>query len=337
MSNEIIILGNFGNSDNSALQKDFQSQEILNVAKKKYKNLKISIVNNQENFQQIVEKCKDAKVIIAQGKYDLLTDLCSQLKALKLVQTISAGTEWIDKPQLKEMGIKVSNNGGANAVAVAEHAIGLMFAVNRKLDIQIDSAKNGTWMDGVEGDREEFQTLVGKTVGIIGLGRIGSRVAKRLYGWECEIIYHDTQVFDENYEKECNARKVSLVELLENSDVITLHVPYDRLTRHLISQEELDLMKKSAILINTCRGGVVDENALIKTLESKKIRAAGLDVTEVEPIEENNPLLKLSNVILTPHLATRAKQSEVNAMHNVLANASRVIENKEPEWVVEPV
>tara|TARA_Y100001936_G_scaffold142290_1_gene138808 strand:+ start:7720 stop:8733 length:1014 start_codon:yes stop_codon:yes gene_type:complete len=337
MSNEIIILGNFGNSDNSALQKDFQSQEILNVAKKKYKNLKIGIVNNQENFQQIVEKCKDAKVIIAQGKYDLLTDLCSQLKALKLVQTISAGTEWIDKPQLKEMGIKVSNNGGANAVAVAEHAIGLMFAVNRKLDIQIYSAKNGTWMDGVEGDREEFQTLVGKTVGIIGLGRIGSRVAKRLYGWECEIIYHDTQVFDENYEKECNARKVSLVELLENSDVITLHVPYDRLTRHLISQEELDLMKKSAILINTCRGGVVDENALIKTLESKKIRAAGLDVTEVEPIEENNPLLKLSNVILTPHLATRAKQSEVNAMHNVLANASRVIENKEPEWVVEPV
>lgn len=337
MSNEIIILGNFGNSDNSALQKDFQSQEILNVAKKKYKNLKIGIVNNQENFQQIVEKCKDAKVIIAQGKYDLLTDLCSQLKALKLVQTISAGTEWIDKPQLKEMGIKVSNNGGANAVAVAEHAIGLMFAVNRKLDIQIDSAKNGTWMDGVEGDREEFQTLVGKTVGIIGLGRIGSRVAKRLYGWECEIIYHDTQVFDENYEKECNARKVSIVELLENSDVITLHVPYDRLTRHLISQEELDLMKKSAILINTCRGGVVDENALIKTLQSKKIRAAGLDVTEVEPIEENNPLLKLSNVILTPHLATRAKQSEVNAMHNVLANASRVIENKEPEWVVEPV
>ena len=154
MSNEIIILGNFGNSDNSALQKDFQSQEILNVANKKYKNLKIGIVNNQEDFQQIVEKCKDAKVIIAQGKYDLLTDLCSQLKALKLVQTISAGTEWIDKPQLKEMGIKVSNNGGANAVAVAEHAIGLMFAVNRKLDIQIDSAKNGTWMDGVEGDRE---------------------------------------------------------------------------------------------------------------------------------------------------------------------------------------
>ena len=137
--------------------------------------------------------------------------------------------------------------------------------------------------------------------------------------------------------KECNAKKVSLVELLEHSDVITLHVPYDRLTRHLISQEEFDLMKKSAILINTCRGGVVDEDALIRTLESKKIRAAGLDVTEVEPIEENNPLLKLSNVIITPHLATRAKQSEVNAMHNVLANASRVIDNKEPEWVVEPV
>ena len=235
------------------------------------------------------------------------------------------------------MGIKVSNNGGANAVAVAEHAIGLMFAVNRKLDIQIDSAKNGTWMDGVEGDRDEFQTLAGKTVGIIGLGKIGSRVAKRLSGWECKIIYYDTKTFDKNYEKECNAKKVPLIELLESSDVITLHVPYDRSTRHLISREELDLMKKSAILINTCRGGVVDENALIKVLESKKIRAAGLDVTEVEPIEENNPLLNLNNVIITPHLATRAKQSEVNAMHNVLANASRVIKGEQPEWVVEPV
>ena len=159
------------------MQKDFQTQEILDLAKKNHNNLKIGFVNNQEDFQQIVEKCKDAKVIIAQGKYELLTDLCSELKSLKLVQTISAGTEWIDKPQLKEMGIKVSNNGGANAVAVAEHAIGLMFAVNRKLDIQIDSAKNGTWMDGVEGDRDEFQTLVGKTVGIIGLGRIGRKLA----------------------------------------------------------------------------------------------------------------------------------------------------------------
>jgi len=337
MSNEIIILGNFGNSDNSALQKDFMAEELLQVAKSNHNNMKIGFVNNQEDFEQIVEKCKDAKVIILSGKYELLTDLCSELKSIKLLQTFSAGTEWIEKPQLKEMGIKVSNNGGANAVAVAEHAIGLMFAVNRKLDIQIDSAKNGTWMDGVKGDRDEFQTLAGKTVGIIGLGRIGSRVAKRLYGWECKIIYYDTQIFDENYEKECNAKKVSLVELLESSDVVTLHVPYDNSTRHLISHEELDLMKNSAIIINTCRGGVVDENALIKTLESKKIRAAGLDVTEIEPIEENNPLLSLSNVIITPHLATRAKQSEVNAMHNVLINASKVIEGKEPEWVVEPV
>jgi len=335
MSNEIIILGNFENSDNSALQKDFMAKDLLEVAKKM--NLQIGFVSNKEDYQQIVEKCKNAKVIIPSAKYDLLTDLSGDLKSLKLIQTFSAGTEWIDKPQLKEMGIKVSNNGGANAVAVAEHAIGLMFAVNRKLDIQIDSAKNGTWMDGVEGDRDEFQTLAGKTVGIIGLGRIGSRVAKRLSGWECKIIYYDTKTFDKNYEKECNAKKVPLIELLESSDVITLHVPYDRSTRHLISREELDLMKKSAILINTCRGGVVDENALIKVLESKKIRAAGLDVTEVEPIEKNNPLLNLSNVIITPHLATRAKQSEVNAMHNVLANASRVIKGEQPEWVVEPV
>ena len=192
-------------------------------------------------------------------------------------------------------------------------------------------------MEGVEGDRTEFHTLVGKRIGIIGLGRIGSRVAKRLAGWECEIVYTDIVNHDEDYIAATGAQRVELDELLSTSDIVTLHVPLDRVTKHMISDRELELMKPNAILINTCRGPVVDENSLIRALEAKTIFAAGLDVTEIEPIEDDNPLPTMPNVIVTPHLATRALESELNAAQFTMENAGRVVRGEEPDWIVKPV
>jgi glyoxylate reductase/D-3-phosphoglycerate dehydrogenase len=297
----------------------------------------LRFVNSDLSFDEVVEQSQGAVVLLPQGKYDQLTDLAGKISSLKLVQTFSAGTDWIDKAQLAEMGIDVANNGGANAVAVAEHAIGLMFSVNRKLDVQIESVKNNTWMAGVEGDRTEFHTLVGKRIGIIGLGRIGSRVAKRLAGWECELVYHDVVEHDDDYVAATGAKKVDLDELLSTSDIITLHVPLDRVTTHMISDREFGLMKSTAILINTCRGPVVDENALIRALESGEIFAAGLDVTEIEPIEPDNPLPTMTNVVVTPHLATRALESELNASQFTMENAGRVVRGEGADWIVKPV
>ena len=330
MSNIVVILG----LDSVSAQ--LRMKESLEVAEA-IGGIDLRFVDNGQTLDEISEQCQGAVVILPQGRYEHLTELAGKVSTLKLVQTSSAGTDWIDKAGLAELGIDVANNGGANAVAVAEHAIGLMFAVYRKLDVQIDSVKEGTWMEGVEGERSEFHTLVGKRVGIVGLGRIGSRVAKRLAGWECEIVFSDVIDHDDDYVAATGAKRIELDELLETCDIITLHVPLDRATRHMISDRELGLMKSTAILINSCRGPVVDENALIRGLEAREIFGAGLDVTEIEPIEDDNPLPNMPNVVVTPHLATRAIESEVNAVHYTMENAGRVVRGEAPEWVVPAV
>ena len=330
MSNIVVILG----PDNEGSR--VRMKETSRAADRAG-GIDLRFVDKEQTFDEVVEQCQGAVVILPQGRYDHLSELAGKVSTLKLIQTFSAGTDWIDKAGLGELGIDVANNGGANAVAVAEHAIGLMSSVYRKLDIQIDSVKEGTWMAGVRGDRTEFHTLVGKRIGIIGLGRIGSRVAKRLAGWECEIVFCDVIDHDDDYIAAAGAKRVELDELLATSDIVTLHVPLDRSTRHMISDRELGLMKSTAVLINTCRGPVVDENALIRGLEAKEIFGAGLDVTEIEPIEADNPLPTMANVVVTPHLASRALESELNAARLTIENAGRVVRGETPDWLVRPV
>jgi len=329
MSNSVVILG-----------QQSPASEIVNrewqEAADRIGGIDLRFVDSDQSFDEIVDQCQGAVMILPNGRYKLLVDLIEKLGTVRLVQTSSAGTDWIDKASLAELGVDVANNGGANAVAVAEHAIGLMFAVNRKLDVQIESVKKGTWM-AIGGDRVEFHTLVGKRIGIIGLGRIGSRVAKRLAGWECELVYHDVIEHDADYVAATGAKRVDLDELVSTSDIITLHVPLDRATRHMMSDREFEMMKPTAIIINTCRGPVVDENALIRALESKEIFAAGLDVTEIEPIEADNPLPTMDNVVVTPHLATRAIESELNAAQFTMENAGRVVRGEDADWIVKPV
>lgn len=299
--------------------------------------LEIRFVDSELPEAELVQSLKDAVAIMPAGARKFTPEMIERLPNLRLIQTFSAGTDYLDKTMLAEAGVDVSNNGGANAVAVAEHAIALMFAVNRKLDMQIASVKAGTWMEGVTGDRTDFHTLVGKRVGIVGLGRIGSRVAKRLAGWECELVYTDVVEHGAEYVAATGARRVDLDELLATSDIVTLHVPLDRVTRHMMSDREFSLMKETAILINTCRGPVVDEPALVRALESKQIFAAGLDVTETEPVEPDNALIGMANVVLTPHLATRAIESEYNAAENAITNVARLARGEKPEWIVAPV
>jgi len=303
----------------------------------RFDELDLRFVDSDQTEDQIVAECMDAIAILPARPRVLTTELVARLPNLRLVQTSGAGTDSLDKTALAELGVDVANNGGSNAVAVAEHAVALMFAVNRKLDVQIESAKLGTWGDGVQGDRHEFHTLVGKRVGIVGLGRIGSRVAKRLQGWECEVVYHDVAQFDAEYEAAAGARRVEFDELLKTSDIVSMHVPLERTTRHLIGEREFRLMKPTAILVNTGRGPVVDEEALISALRSGEIFAAGLDVTYVEPIQPDNPLPTMPNVVITPHLAGRAFESELNAAEYTVTNAARLARGERPEWIVPPV
>ena len=227
-----------------------------------------------------------------------LAQACSKLR---LVQTISAGTNMIDIQALGELGVKVANNGGGNAVAVAEQSIVLMVGAYRKLNLQFKYVKERQWAGDIRQNwaSETFE-LTDKTVGIIGLGRIGQRVARRLQGWDCNLVYSDVINFSAELEQELRVTRVSKEELLQTSDIVTLHVPLNRHTKGMMSDKEFEMMKPTAVLINACRGPVVDEAALIRAMNDKQIAAAGLDVLEEEPTSPDNPLLDMDNVLITP-------------------------------------
>ena len=299
-------------------------------------DLTFKLVDPGADDDALVAACQGAAVLMAPD-HPRTVDLACRIPGLKLVQTFSAGTERLDKARLVNHGVRVANNGGANAVCVAEHAIWLILTIHHKLDLQIESVRAGRWAADVRGGREEFHTLVDKRIGIIGLGRIGTQVARRLAGWDCEVVYHDVAQFDKGDESRAGARRVSLDELLTTADVVTLHVPLDRTTRGMMGTPQFQAMKPTAVLINTCRGPVVDEAALTCALEDGEIYGFGADVTEVEPIDPASELLKLPNVVVTPHQGGRSVECDLNAIHNALANAERVARGEDPLWLVEPV
>ncbi len=310
--------------------------EALNARARSAGLVEFVLVDATQEPHHIVQECEGAKVLIGPDREETVK-LAQDIAGLKLIQTFSAGTNSLDKGLLLNIGVQVANNGGANAVCVAEHAIWLMTTINHKFDKQIASVRAGHWASDVTGAREEFRTLVDRRVGIVGLGRIGSRVAKRLTGWECDVVFHDAVEFDADYVREAGAHRVSLDELIETSDIVSLHVPLDRSTNGMISTEQFRAMKKTAILINTCRGPVVDESAMIHALKTSEIFAAGMDVTEVEPIQPDNELLTLPNVVITPHLGAITIESEWNATLNAVENAERIARGDNPLWVVDPV
>jgi phosphoglycerate dehydrogenase-like enzyme len=176
--------------------------------------------------------------------------------------------------------------------------------------------------------------LEGKTVGLIGLGNIGGQVARRVKAFDVQVIYYDTLRKSSQEEEKLGVQYVPLDTLLATSDIVSLHVPLNENTRHMINAQALGRMKPSAIVINTCRGEVIDEPALIEALQHRRILAAGLDTLAKEPTDPDNPLLKLPNVTLTPHSAGPTVDSFHKRFHNGYANIQRVSRGQPPLWVI---
>ena len=242
---------------------------------------------------------------------------------LKFIQLMSAGFDTFDIGSLMDRGIQFANSSAAIAPAVAEHAITLMLAGKRRLVESWRSANNRRWSAEVNGDK--MTELSGSTIGIVGLGHIGREVARRLSGWDAELLYYDAVAAPAEVEERLGVRQTTLDELLRAADVVTLHVSLNPATRHLIGERELRLMKPSAILVNTCRGPVVDEEALCRALAAGWIAGAGLDVLEAEPARPDNPLLDMPNVLVTPHVGGSSVQRVRRATEFALANVERVL------------
>ena len=295
-------------------------------------DLEITVVDPALSEQEKIELCRDADAIITS---DITTNVLRECPNVKLIQTLSAGYDRMDLEAILEMGIPVANNGGANAIAVSEHSIALMISIGRNLMLQWNSTtKERQWRGALY--QSDLSELTDKTVGIVGLGRIGKNVAKRLTGFDTHTIYYDIVDIPEDVQQELKAEPVPFEELLQTSDIVSMHVPLTRRTRGMMSDREFDMMKPTAFLINACRGPVVDEAALYRALTEGKIAAAGLDVLEVEPTPKDNPLFELDNVVITPHMAGQSQETALRAANFAYGNILRVLSGETAESLVTP-
>ena len=252
---------------------------------------------------------------------------------LKLVQLLSAGYDHVDVEAARKAKVPVSNNGGANAIAVAEHTLMLMLAVLKRVVRFHNDVVAGKWRVGNAAEIRVYE-LSGRRLGIVGLGNIGKKVVRRAAAFDMKIQYYDIRRLSEAEEDALGVRFVLFDELLRTSDVVSLHVPLDDSTRNLIGARELGLMKPEAIIVNTCRGPVIDENALHDALKSGRIAGAGLDVMVEEPPKPNHPLFALPNVTLTPHSAGPTWENWRARFRNGFDNITRVAAGRRPLWVI---
>ncbi|MDP3603487.1 MAG: 2-hydroxyacid dehydrogenase [Bosea sp. (in: a-proteobacteria)] len=268
------------------------------------------------------------KEIIAQADYAISGqvavsgDVLRAGKKLKLLHKWGVGYDNIDIATAKELGIKVARTTGSNALPVAEFALGLMISALRYIGYGHAELKKGHWSTGsLPG--ETFM-LSGKTVGLIGFGAIGQNVARLLRGFGCTILYSKRQPLTAEEEAALGVRHATLDEILAQADIVSLHCPLTPETTNLIGREAFAKMKKTAVLINVARGGVVDESALVIALRDRVIAGAAMDVYAIEPLPADSELLTLDNLVVTPHLAAMAADNFAPTVSRMFANIAHV-------------
>lgn len=243
-------------------------------------------------------------------------------KKLKLLHKWGVGYDNIDIATARELGIKVARTTGSNALPVAEFTLGLMLSALRYIGFGHAELKKGHWSTGhLPG--ETFM-LSGKTVGLVGFGAIGQNVAKLLRGFGCTILYTKRQPLAASEEAALGVRYATMAEILAQSDIVSLHCPLTPETTDLIDAKALSAMKKTAILINVARGGVVNEADLVVALRARIIAGAAMDVYAVEPLPADSDLLSLDNLVVTPHLAAMAADNFAPTVSRMFANIAHV-------------
>ena len=281
--------------------------------------------------EEIVEQCQGATVLCPCGFDPIDSHLISKLPdSVKLIATISAGTQHIDVSAATQRGIYVSNTPDVVAEDTADLAVGLMISVCRRL-IDLDNVvRRGDWQGFKVEDPLCGLRVWGKTVGIIGLGGIGQAVAHRTRGFRMSVLYHNRKR-NRTAEKEFEARYCpDLYELLALADIVSIHCPLTPQTQHLIDDHAFAAMKPSSVLINTARGTVVDEDALIRALQNGVIAGAGLDVYKNEP-EVNPALIEMQNVVLSPHIGTATTEARNDMGFRVIENIEMYLATGEPK------
>ena len=277
---------------------------------------------------ELIRRIPEFDALVVRSETRVTASILEAGRRLRVVGRAGVGVDNIDVPTATRKGIVVVNAPRGNIIAAAEHSIALLFALARWVPQADASVRRGEWT------RSKFlgTEIRGKTLGVIGLGNVGSEVAKRAHGLEMEVIAYDPVVSVDRAEL-FNVELVTLNELLERSDFVTVHIPLVEANRNLIGASELALMKLTARLINTSRGGIVDEVALYEALKAERIAAAASDVFEHEPAGEN-PLFTLTNFVATPHIAASTAEAQVSVAFDVAEEVAAVLAGDLPRYAV---
>ena len=284
---------------------DSLSKEAVEILQKE-KELTVD-VNTKLTPAQLKDIIKNYDALAVRSGTKVTKEIIEAADKLKIIGRAGVGLDNVDVDAASKKGIIVVNTPAGNTISTAEHAFTMMLALSRNIPQADLPMKNGEW------ERKKFtgHEVYGKTLGIVGLGRIGTEVAKRALSFGMKILAYDPYLSMERA-KVLGIEPADLDTLFKNADYITVHTPLTDQTNHLISDKQFELMRKGVRVINCARGGIVDEGALVRAIESGKVAGAALDVYEDEPPRKDNKLLKLSQVVLTPHLGASTEEAQTN-------------------------
>ena len=284
---------------------------------------------SQPGEAEVINKAANADYLLAGGRARINANVLDAAPELKMIQRSGVGLDSIDLKEIRRRGIPLYVNEGVNARSVAEHTVMLMLGTLRKLHEVNTMTRSGKWVKHDLGIR--CHSLYEQQVGLIGLGNIGRHVSEMLKGFGVRVVYYKRSRLSPADERKLGVNYNPLDELLENSKVVSLHCSLTDTTREIIGQSELARMQESSVLINTSRGQLVNEGALVQALQTGNIAGAGLDVFAEEPPSEHHPLLKMNNVLLTPHLSGVTVETFMAMMQKAFRNIKLFDDGHEEE------
>jgi len=291
------------------------------------------VVTNAETESGMIAAAKEAAGILFRSKPDCTRSLMAACPQLKVIGRHGVGLDIVDLPAATDLGVAVVHAPGSNSNSVAEHAIMLMLACAKQAVVVDQRTRKADWG---KARWEGMLEMNGKTLGIIGVGNVGRRVAKTAAALGMRVIAYDKYVPADEQRNRGVEPVADLPSLLRQADVVTCHTPHTDETHHMINADTIAQMKPGVIFINTSRGKVQDEEALRVALESGKIRAAGIDVFEEEPVSSDSRLLQLDNVIVSPHIAGVTEETTRGTAMQVTAEMLRVLRGEKPHVLGNP-
>lgn len=296
---------------------DSLSKEAVEILEKE-KDLQV-VVNTKLTPDELKKVIKDYDALLVRSSTKVTKEVINAADKLKIIGRAGVGLDNVDIDAASKKGIIVINTPGGNTISTAEHTFSMMLSLSRSIPQADLSMKKGEW------ERKKFMgvELYGKVLGIVGLGRIGTEVAKRALSFNMKVLAFDPYLSFERA-KELGIESSDLNNLLAQSDYITVHTPLTDDTKHVISDKQFEIMKKGVRVINCARGGIIDEAALLKAIESGKVAGAAMDVYEQEPPAKDSKLLKSDKVVLTPHLGASTEEAQINVAIDI-ANTARDI------------